>query len=74
MTPNENAHEIFYRIYAWLDDKEKDTALELAILFSKMMLENAGMIWGGRNTETGLTARDEFIKYWQETKEELGKL
>ncbi len=74
MTPRENAHEIFYRIYAWLDDKDKDTALELAILFSKMMLENAGMIWGGRNTETGLTARDEFRKYWKETKEELRKL
>jgi hypothetical protein len=74
MTPSENAHEIFYRIYAWLDDKDKDTALELAILFSKMMLENAGMIWEGINTETGLTARDEFRKYWQETKEELRKL
>jgi hypothetical protein len=72
MTPKENAHEIFYRIYAWLDDK--DTALELAILFSKMMLENTGMIWGGRNSETGLTARDEFRKYWKETKEELRKL
>jgi preprotein translocase subunit SecE len=32
------------------------------------------MIWGGRNTETGLTARDEFRKYWKETKEELRKL
>ncbi len=74
MTPRENAHEIFYRIYAWLDDKDKDTALELAILFSKMMLENAGMIWEGRNTETGLTARDEFTNYLNEVKKEIEKL
>jgi hypothetical protein len=74
MTPRENAHEIFYRIYAWLDDKDKDTALELAILFSKMMLENADMIWEGRNTETGLTARDEFRNYLNEVKKEIENL
>jgi hypothetical protein len=38
------------------------------------MLGNAAMIWGGRNTETGLTARDEFRKYWNEVKKELEKL
>jgi hypothetical protein len=74
MTPHENAHEIFYRIYAWLDDKDKDTALELSILFSKMMLENADMICEGRNTETGLNARDEFRNYLNEVKKEIEKL
>lgn len=72
MTPEENARELFYRISLWVDDK--DTAIDLAELFSKIMLENAADIWGGRNTETGLISRDEFRKYWQEVKNEIQKL
>ena len=72
MTPEENARELFYRISLWVEDK--DTAIDLAELFSKIMIENEADIWGGRNTETGLTARDEFRKYWQEVKKEIEKL
>jgi len=63
MTTEENARELFYRISLWVEDK--DTAIDLAELFSRMMLENAGMIWGC-NQE-----KDEFINYWQEVKKEI---
>ena len=72
MTPEEKAEELFSRISLWADDQ--DTAIDLAELFSKIMIENTGHIWGGRNTETGLIARDEFRKYWQEVKNEIQKL
>lgn len=72
MTPEENARELFYRISLWVDDK--DTAIDLAELFSKIMLENEADIWGVKNTETGLISRDEFKKYWQEVKNEIQKL
>ena len=66
MTPEENARELFYRISLWVEDK--DTAIDLAELFSRMMLENAGMIWGCNQ------AKDEFRNYWQEVKNELEKI
>ena len=72
MTPEENARELFYRISLWVDDK--DTAIDLAELFSKIMLENEADIWGVKNTKTGLISRDEFKKYWQEVKNEIQKL
>jgi hypothetical protein len=37
------------------------------------MLASAGYIWGGKDTETGLSARDAFRKYWNEVKEEIEK-
>lgn len=52
----------------------KTDAKQCALIAVDEMLSNAGMIWGGRNTETGLTARDEFRKYWREVKQEIDKL
>ena len=72
MTPEENARELFYRISIWVDDK--DTAIDLAELFSKMMLENEVDIYGGTNNKKGLISRNEFINYWQEVKKEFKKL
>ena len=72
MTPEENARELFYRISLWVEDK--DTAIDLAELFSRMMLENEADIWGVKNNETGLISRNHFRKYWQEVKQEIYKL
>jgi len=72
MTPTEKAEELFgiYLIYT----ENQTVAKTCALIAVDEMLGNAGMIWGGRNTETGLTARDEFRKYWQQVKQELEKL
>lgn len=40
-------------------------------LFINEMLECAGYVWGGTNTELGLTARDSYRKYWQDVNTEL---
>jgi hypothetical protein len=72
MTPEENARELFYRISLWVEDK--DTAIDLAELFSRMMLENEADIWEVKNNETGLISKDDFRKYWQEVKNEIKKL
>jgi len=72
MTPEGKAEELFgiYLIYT----EDQTLAKKCALIAVDEMLANAGMIWGGRNTETGLTARDEFRKYWQEVKQEIDKL
>ena len=72
MTPTEKAEELFgiYLIYT----ENQTVAKTCALIAVDEMRGNAGMIWGGRNTETGLTARDEFRKYWQQVKQELEKL
>lgn len=72
MTPNEKAEELFgiYLIYT----ENQTLAKKCALIAVDEMQANAGMIWGGRNTETGLTARDEFRKYWREVKQEIDKL
>ena len=72
MTPKEKAEELFgiYLIYT----ENQTLAKKCALIAVDEMQANAGMIWGGRNTETGLTARDEFRKYWQEVKQEIEKL
>ena len=72
MTPEENARELFYRISLWVEDK--DTAIDLAELFSKIMIENEADIWEVKNTETGLISRDDFKKYWKEVKKEIEKI
>jgi len=71
MTPERKAEELFgiYLIYT----KNQTLAKKCALIAVDEMLANAGMIWGGRNTETGLTARDDFRKYWQEVKQEIEK-
>jgi len=75
MTPKEKAKDLVgkYGIWCWNNEWE-EVAKKCALIAVDEMLANAGMIWGGRNTETGLTARDEFRKYWQEVKQELEKL
>jgi len=40
-------------------------------LFIDEMIECSGYIWGGRNTELGLSARDSYRKYWQDVNIEL---
>ena len=40
-------------------------------IFIDEMLECAGYIWGGRNTETGVSARDSYRKYWTEVADEM---
>lgn len=72
MTPEEKSEELF-GIYL-LHTGNQTFAKNCALIAVDEMLANAGMIWGGRNTETGLTAIDEFRKYWQEVKKELEKL
>jgi hypothetical protein len=72
MTPQEKAIELV----------EKFTPISGHAVFSQHyaliavdeMLNNAGFIWGGRDTETGITARDQYRKYWQEVKQEIEKL
>ena len=78
MTAKDRAEELIQK-FDLLDD-EWDTyhyvhnSKECAMILVNEMLGNAAMIWGGRNTETGLTARDEFRNYWNEVKNELEKL
>jgi hypothetical protein len=77
MTPKEKAEELVDKFvqYTPADSEfEYPYAKQCALIAVNEMLGNAAMIWGGRNTETGLTARDEFRKYWNEVKKELEKL
>jgi hypothetical protein len=81
MTPKEKAEELFttYRFSlsipnAPLGDLKDSIAKQCALIAVDYMICNAGMIWGGRDTETGLTARDTFKKHWLEVKQELEKL
>lgn len=72
MTAKEEAKElvdIYYKEVAYYERAKK-----CALIAVNRMLKNAGFIWGGRDTETGLTARDEYKKYWQEVKNEIQKL
>ncbi len=75
MTPKEKAEELVDKYY-WTfgDGYLGEQHIQCALIAVDEMLGNAAMIWGGRNTETGLTARDEFRKYWKEVKQELEKL
>ncbi len=78
MTPKEKAIELwekYFRLnYDWDGVTKDQWAKKCALIAVDEMQANAGMIWGGRNTETGLSARDEFRKYWREVKEELEKI
>jgi hypothetical protein len=86
MTPKEKAEYLISRFlsisvshYDDIIDGIRDgiritLAKKSALIAVDEMLGNAAMIWGGRNTDTGLTARDEFRKYWNEVKQELESL
>lgn len=49
-------------------------AKQCALIAVDEMLNSAGFIWGGRDTETGLSARDSFREFWQQVKTEIEKL
>jgi hypothetical protein len=72
MTPKEKAKDLL-GIHLWETGNETFKK-NCALILVNEMIENAGYIWGGRNTETGLTARDEFRKYWHQVKLEIEKL
>jgi hypothetical protein len=80
MTPKEKADHLVMIFRSsesedgYNDVRDIHAAIRCALIAVDEMLGNAAMIWGGRNTETGLTARDEFRKYWYEVKQELEKL
>jgi hypothetical protein len=40
-------------------------------LFINEMLECSGYIWGGRNTELGISVRDSYRKYWGDVNNEM---
>lgn len=82
MTPKEKAKELVstyrkeilrgkYRVDGFVVE---ELAEECALIAVDEMLNNAGFIWGGRDTETGLSARDEYRKYWNEVKTEIEAL
>jgi hypothetical protein len=79
MTPRAKADQLLIKFKmsecteGYNDVRDLHAANRCAIILVNEMLSNAAMIWGGRNTETGLTARDEFRKYWYEVKNELEK-
>ena len=79
MTPKEKAQELVWRYYSEIEHTISDEyakvdwkiAESCALIAVDEMLKNAGFIWGGRDTETGLSARDEYRKYWNEVKTEI---
>ncbi len=84
MTSKEKAIELVDRFYdyvnCWGNDGNadyslaKENARQCALIAVDEMLNNAGFIWGGGDTETGLSARDSYRKYLQEVKQEIEKL
>lgn len=76
MRPKEKANKLAntFLFEVNFDGNKQEEAIHCALIFVNEMLDNAMYIWGGRDTETGLSARDGFRKYWQEVKEELEKL
>ena len=81
MTPKEKAENLVHDILDVIEcslfpefSMAQRFAKEWALITANEMLINAGFIWGGRDTETGLSARDEYRKYWNEVKQEIEKL
>lgn len=80
MSPKEKASNLIYdftHIIEFSTFPEFSAAQRLAkkcaVIAANEMLNNAGFIWGGRDTETALSARDEYRKYWNEVKQEIEK-
>lgn len=73
--PQEKAKELLDKmLYCYQGSLDEYTAKQCALVCCDEMINNAGFIWGGRDTETGKTARDSYRTYWQEIKTELEKL
>jgi hypothetical protein len=82
MTPVEKARELWWKYYSRIEHKlseeyslhDSQVAKELALIAVDEMIGNAGFIWGGRDTETGKSARDSYRDYWLSVKHEIEKL
>ena len=77
MTPKEKAEELYFKYYKNLNifSYKRIKAKRCALIAVDEILDNAGMIWSGIYTETGMTAKGEIRKkYWQEVKQEIDKL
>ena len=77
MTPKEKAEELYFKYYKNLNifSYKRIKAKKCALIAVDEILDNAGMIWSGIYTETGMTAKGEIRKkYWQEVKQEIDKL
>jgi hypothetical protein len=79
MTPQEKANDLFNKMLdkAYEVDclgGEYMVAKRCALVMVEEMINCAGYIWGGRDTETGKAARDSFRDYWYEVKNEIEKL
>jgi len=74
MTPKEKAEKLYNRMLPKSGVVFKLQAKQCALVAVDEMLNNAGFIWGGNDTETGLSARDSYRKYWNEVKQEIEKL
>ena len=75
MTPKEKAEQLVNQYeHSTYSQVQEELAKQCAIIAVDEMLNNAGFIWGGRDAETGLSARDEYRKYWNEVKQEIEKL
>ena len=69
MTPQEKAKQLL-ETYSNVG-MGNGWAEQCALITVNEMIGNAGFIWGGRDVETGLSARDGFRKYWYEVKQVL---
>ena len=77
MTPKEKAEELYFKYYKNLNifSYKRIKAKKCALIAVGEILDNAGMIWSGIYTETGMTAKGEIRKkYWKEVKQEIDKL
>lgn len=76
MSPQEKALQLYNDAYRrWANelshDKNKLIAKSIATYVCDEMLNNAGFIWGGRDTETGKSARDSYRTYLEKVKQEI---
>lgn len=82
MTPKEKANQLVDRFMDLSEEQEyntprymsKEMAKQSALILVDEMIANAGYIWGGHETETGLSARDSFRKYWHNVSSELEEM
>jgi hypothetical protein len=74
MTPKEKAEELYNKMLPKKGVVFKLYSKKCALLVVNEMIDNAGYIWGGRDTETAKSARDSYRDYWYEVKQELEKL
>jgi len=71
MTPKEKAEQLYDKFHVW-DTMDHSEVKKMTLIAVREMINNAGFIWG--NKSVGVSARDEYRKYWQEVKQEIEKL